>query len=207
MSDAVHQPPVATPGRFQLDRATAERLTGGRWIGATSAVELRGACLDNRAVRPGCLFACIIGARVDGHDFAPAAVPTLQNPGALERAILEATLRTTGGDLREKLSAADRAVLEENRGKHRAQFKQARQAVEVARAEVYAASHAEPFDQAALDAALAAESKAKAAMLSLIREKKASIMRRLSPEGQAVFKAVGEKYGDRLKDRSGDKRP
>ena len=109
--------------------------------------------------------------------------------------------------LREKLSAADRAVLEENRGKHRAQFKQARQAVEVARAEVYAASHAEPFDQAALDAALAAESKAKAAMLSLIREKKASIMRRLSPEGQAVFKAVGEKYGDRLKDRSGDKRP
>lgn len=74
MSDAVHQPPVATPGTFTLDRATAERLTGGHWHGASERVVLRGACLDNRAVRPGCLFACIVGARVDGHQFAPAAV-------------------------------------------------------------------------------------------------------------------------------------
>ena len=74
MSDAVHQPSLTTPGEFVLDRTTAERLTNGQWQGAVERVVVRGACLDNRAVRPGCLFACIVGARVDGHDFAPAAV-------------------------------------------------------------------------------------------------------------------------------------
>jgi len=74
MSDAVHQPALTTPGEFVLDRATAERLTKGQWQGTVERVALRGACLDNRAVRSGCIFACIVGARVDGHDFAAAAV-------------------------------------------------------------------------------------------------------------------------------------
>ena len=40
MSDAVHQPPVATPGEFHLDRATAERLTGGRWLGSVKGPQV-----------------------------------------------------------------------------------------------------------------------------------------------------------------------
>lgn len=67
-------PPTVTPGTFTLHRADAERLTGGRWIGAVETVTVRGAALDSRAVLPGTLFACITGKRVDGHDFADRAV-------------------------------------------------------------------------------------------------------------------------------------
>lgn len=66
--------PAATPGRFELTRAEAERLTGGRWHGQPETMVVRGAAIDSRAVTPGCVFACLAGARVDGHDFAPAAV-------------------------------------------------------------------------------------------------------------------------------------
>ena len=61
-------------GRFVLTRAEAEALTGGHWHGAVERVELRGAAIDSRAVTPACLFACLPGAKVDGHEFAPAAV-------------------------------------------------------------------------------------------------------------------------------------
>ena len=64
----------ARAGRFALTRAEAEALTGGRWHGDAASVEVRGAAIDSRAVAPGCLFACLPGAKVDGHDFAPAAV-------------------------------------------------------------------------------------------------------------------------------------
>jgi len=66
-------PPAVTPGAFSLTRADVERLTAGRWIGDTDIVTVRGAVLDSRAVLPGTLFACIVGNRVDGHDFAVRA--------------------------------------------------------------------------------------------------------------------------------------
>ncbi len=59
---------------FMLDARTVERLTGGTWIGSDQQVTMRGAAIDSRAVTPGCLFACLAGARVDGHDFAETAV-------------------------------------------------------------------------------------------------------------------------------------
>jgi len=65
---------IPAAGRFLLTRREAEALTGGRWHGAGEHVELRGAAIDSRAVAPGCLFACLPGAKADGHDFAPAAV-------------------------------------------------------------------------------------------------------------------------------------
>ena len=57
-----------------LDARTIERLTGGTWIGSDQQVVIRGAAIDSRAVSHGCLFACLSGARVDGHDFAETAV-------------------------------------------------------------------------------------------------------------------------------------
>jgi len=58
---------------WDLDAAFAERLTGGAWHGAVRSVRLQGAAIDSRAVTPGCVFACIVGERVDGHDYAVKA--------------------------------------------------------------------------------------------------------------------------------------
>lgn len=62
-----------TPASFTLDAELAQRLTGGRWHGRPHSVTVRGAAIDSRQVRPGVLFACLRGARVDGHDFAATA--------------------------------------------------------------------------------------------------------------------------------------
>ena len=37
-------------------------------------VDVADLAYDARSVRPGALFACVLGAKADGHDFAPAAV-------------------------------------------------------------------------------------------------------------------------------------
>lgn len=62
------------PQLFELDAAEAERLTGGRWLGAMRSVCLHGATVDSRRVRPGNLFVCVVGQQVDGHDYAATAV-------------------------------------------------------------------------------------------------------------------------------------
>ena len=51
------------------------QITNGRYIGEKQAYDtpIRGAVRDNRDVRPGNLFICIKGARVDGHSFANSA--------------------------------------------------------------------------------------------------------------------------------------
>ena len=50
-------------------------VTGGKFVGDISARSIRvmGASKDDREVRPGNLFICIHGARVDGHSFANSA--------------------------------------------------------------------------------------------------------------------------------------
>lgn len=70
------QPLLSLPlaAELVLDARSVERLTNGTWIGSEQQVTVRGAALDSRAVTPGCLFACLAGARVDGHDFAETAV-------------------------------------------------------------------------------------------------------------------------------------
>ena len=53
-------------------------VTGGTFVGDNSArnVRVQGAVRDNRDVKPGNLFVCIKGARVDGHTFANNAFET-----------------------------------------------------------------------------------------------------------------------------------
>jgi UDP-N-acetylmuramoyl-tripeptide--D-alanyl-D-alanine ligase len=65
---------ASKPACFSLDAATAERLTGGKWVGSEQHCDIFGAVIDNRQVIPGCLFACIKGEKHDGHDFAATAV-------------------------------------------------------------------------------------------------------------------------------------
>ena len=50
-------------------------ITGGRYIGDDNGrnVRVQGAQRDNRDIKPGNLFVCIRGARVDGHKFANTA--------------------------------------------------------------------------------------------------------------------------------------
>jgi len=50
-------------------------ITGGRYVGSEKDKSsfIKGAARDNRDVKPGNLFICIKGARVDGHDYANAA--------------------------------------------------------------------------------------------------------------------------------------
>ncbi len=67
-------PPATRAAAFVIERAAAERLTGGSWIGSPAAVTVRGAGIDSRTVAPGSLFACLPGASHDGHDFAATAV-------------------------------------------------------------------------------------------------------------------------------------
>jgi UDP-N-acetylmuramoyl-tripeptide--D-alanyl-D-alanine ligase len=67
-------PPATRAAAFVIERAFAERLTGGSWIGGPDAVTVRGAGIDSRTVAPGSLFACLTGASHDGHDFAATAV-------------------------------------------------------------------------------------------------------------------------------------
>ncbi|MEE4293106.1 MAG: Mur ligase domain-containing protein, partial [Xanthomonadales bacterium] len=39
-----------------------------------AGMEIRDVVTDSRKVTPGCLFAALVGERVDGHDFAGRAV-------------------------------------------------------------------------------------------------------------------------------------
>ena len=50
-------------------------VTQGKYVGDDSALDsfVAGAVRDNRDVKPGNLFVCICGSRVDGHSFANSA--------------------------------------------------------------------------------------------------------------------------------------
>jgi UDP-N-acetylmuramoyl-tripeptide--D-alanyl-D-alanine ligase len=57
-----------------LSLAQIARITGGRLDGDPEAVVTGEVVIDSRRVAPGGLFAAVEGERVDGHDFAAAAV-------------------------------------------------------------------------------------------------------------------------------------
>ena len=61
------------PLALRMTREEAEQITGGRWHGQQREVTIYGACIDSRQVRPGALFCCLDGSRVDGHDYAETA--------------------------------------------------------------------------------------------------------------------------------------
>lgn len=56
-----------------LTGAVLRDITGGESIGELPESEITAIVRDSREIVPGCLFTAIPGARVDGHDFIPAA--------------------------------------------------------------------------------------------------------------------------------------
>ena len=56
-----------------LTPETAAAVTGGKISGPVPSGEIVSVTTDSRTIEPGCLFAAIPGARVDGHDFIPQA--------------------------------------------------------------------------------------------------------------------------------------
>ena len=58
---------------LHLTPGVVRDITGGDCASNLPSVELTAVTTDSRAVVPGCLFAAIPGARVDGHDFIAAA--------------------------------------------------------------------------------------------------------------------------------------
>lgn len=59
---------------MRLTLEQAAKAMHAEVFGAAAAHELTGAAMDSRLVRPGDLFFCLPGARVDGHDFAAQAL-------------------------------------------------------------------------------------------------------------------------------------
>ena len=60
-------------GMKPLTLETIARVTGGKLTGGDPDTVITGVVRDNRQVKPGNMFLCIPGNRVDGHDFCTAA--------------------------------------------------------------------------------------------------------------------------------------
>ncbi len=57
----------------ELTPSVVLTVTGGALRGTLPTGEITSVITDSRTIQPGCLFAAIPGARVDGHDFIPQA--------------------------------------------------------------------------------------------------------------------------------------
>lgn len=94
-------------------------------------------------------------------------------------------------ELRQNLSAEDRAAVKKAMEGTRGRFQALRQELQAAQENVQQAMNAEPFDQAALDAALRIEKEKKMEMLQQMRLARQSAMQNLSPEGQKALQRFG----------------
>jgi UDP-N-acetylmuramoyl-L-alanyl-D-glutamate--2,6-diaminopimelate ligase len=64
--------PISRIGPVRLDELAA--AVGGAPVVGDGTVEISDLVYDSRKVKPGTLFFCVPGEKVDGHEFAPAAV-------------------------------------------------------------------------------------------------------------------------------------
>jgi len=92
--------------------------------------------------------------------------------------------------LRAALSSADRAVVQKHTEANKESFEAMKAELDAARQRVTAALAAEPFDQDALDAAIEAETAAKAGFLREMYRARRAVMEELSPEGRKVFQEM-----------------
>lgn len=123
-----------------------------------------------------------------------------------ERGEISERLMQKEKDLREKLSQADLDILNKDMETHRASFKNMREDLEAARDAVRHAMDAEPFDQQALDIALAAEQEIKNEILKTMRAAREATVKRLSTEGQNVLRRAGHQFGgDKIGDRNSER--
>jgi len=107
--------------------------------------------------------------------------------------------------LRAKLNETDRAIVKEHMEGQREKFKAMKATLEAAEDKVDAAKAAEPFDRAALEAALKEHAEKKAELIGTMRETRAAMLEKLSPEGREVMKKNGPRFhGKDGRDRGRD---
>lgn len=92
--------------------------------------------------------------------------------------------------LKENLSPADYDIVRAHKAEKKKLFRADRERLDDARIAVERAMQAEPFDQAALDAALEQERVLKADMLQRMRASRDALKAELSPEGRQIFDDV-----------------
>lgn len=97
-----------------LTPAILREITEGDFIGALPDQEITSITTDSRAIEPGCLFAAIPGARVDGHDFIAQA--------AEKGAACVLCNRFVGADIAQIRVPDTQAALRQIAGFYRSQF-------------------------------------------------------------------------------------
>ena len=88
------------------------------------------------------------------------------------------------------LSEEDRTIMLAAKAEHDAIFESMREKLDAARSGVGEAMEADPFDQAVLDAAIAAEGAVKAQLLREMSAARRGVMERLSPEGRETLREM-----------------
>lgn len=92
--------------------------------------------------------------------------------------------------LRAALSPADRDIVQSHTEANKQIFEELKTKLDEARQSVAAAMTAEPFDQQALDAAIEAETEAKAMFMREMYRARRAVMEELSPEGRKTFQEM-----------------
>lgn len=92
--------------------------------------------------------------------------------------------------LRAALSPADQEILQQSTEAHKEKFDRLKADLDAARQDVATAMATEPFDQAALDAAIEAETTQKAHFMREMFRARRSVMEQLSPEGRKAFQEM-----------------
>jgi UDP-N-acetylmuramoyl-tripeptide--D-alanyl-D-alanine ligase len=105
VSDTRHGEPRSGAGSPALTAPEVAAVTGGRLVQG-SALEIRGAAVDSRAVAPGNMFVALAGENTDGHRFLPEALAA----GAAALLVREEALAADPG-LEAAWAAADTAVV------------------------------------------------------------------------------------------------
>lgn len=93
-------------------------------------------------------------------------------------------------DMRRHLSKADEKILKSAMKDNQKKFEEMRNDLEDIRQDIKAASHAEPFDQETLDAALREENQKKKEIIRLMKDTRREVMKKLSPEGVKILQRM-----------------
>lgn len=104
--------------------------------------------------------------------------------------------------LRAALSPADREIVQAHTEANKQTFEGMKTTLDEARQRVAAAMMSDPFDQAALDAAIEAETEIKATFMREMYRARRAVTEELSPEGRKIFQDMNP-----LRRRSGHRPP
>lgn len=92
--------------------------------------------------------------------------------------------------LRAALSPADRDIVQAHTEANKQTFEELKTKLDAARQNVASAMTADPFDQAALDAAIEAETEIKATFMREMYSARRAVTEELSPEGRKIFQEM-----------------